>query len=843
MLNSLAGAGAGTQGQLAGARPTRIIIYAWGETYLDLMLSFNLPALLAPGNLPYVAAKAPCQVVILTEERFFPRVASHPAVAQVKSLCDVRLVSLDDLIAVPDKYGMALSYVLHRGFADLGEEMTNSWQIFLNADFILADGSLRSLLPRLASGERIVASPSYCVNAAGVIPELRQRIDPHTLSLTLPPREMAAMVLRHRHNTIRGKTVNQRAISMLIMDQFYWEANRDTLLGFQMPIAVVGLRPQRYLREPIAYWDHGLIREFCPDADACVIGDSDEFLMLELRSEDTAANQLSLGWPSPAQIASRMIVFLTPYQREYLKYPLTLHAGELPANVDESRAKLRAFVDEVFGFVPDVLPSHRNHPQWQYHLPGYTKSRHDSLSRQLGLRTTRAPPPDTLTEFDQAWWRLDGLEKSYPRQRAECVEAMVRDIKWVEDALIAASSRPVPIHKARDAANLTQADREILHEFAVLAERSGTSARAEGAMAITLYRQSPTDSEPLPKAHDSWDEELSNLLHRRRSESMETELARLETVRDMIRDHYERRLLLLDSDYEATKRRLQGDYERLMPKGVREAGIPHIHVRTGAIPLGRSTDSLPMRWAKKAYYWCFGKFPRVTPRNPQWAPLRHVVRIVDAVADAGGTNAFVISSEASPIERLADRFTGKHARVAPSVALSDNFPLAFEQRPTFHLCLCILGHPELREFPGIVKAMAPCMRPGGKIVGFHLNPSLAPLPANDPNLIAALSRLIDPVRVHYAGSPESAKVLSAIRRAGAGGGHELVRAARIVLTQLRVLPQTLAINREEAATHDGDALAPPALCTSITLEVTIGEDPQARHLQGTTGQTLAAAPA
>jgi hypothetical protein len=106
-----------------------------------------------------------------------------------------------------------------------------------------------------------------------------------------------------------------------------------------------------------------------------------------------------------------------------------------------------------------------------------------------------------------------------------------------------------------------------------------------------------------------------------------------------------------------------------------------------------------------------------------------------------------------------------------------------------------------------------------------------------------LSRLIDPVRVHYAGSPQSAKVLGAIRSAGSGGGHELVRAARIVLAQLRILPQTLAINREEAATHDGDTLAPPALCTSITLEVTIGEDPHARHLQAATGQTLAAAPA
>jgi uncharacterized ParB-like nuclease family protein len=277
-----------------------------------------------------------------------------------------------------------------------------------------------------------------------------------------------------------------------------------------------------------------------------------------------------------------------------------------------------------------------------------------------------------------------------------------------------------------------------------------------------------------------------------------------------------------------------------MPKGVREAGIPHIHVRTGLIALGQPADRLSVRLAKKAYYWCFGKFPRVTPRNPQWAPLRHVVRIVDAVADDGGTNAFVISSEMSPIERLADRFTGKHARIAPSVALSENFPLAFEQRPNFHLCLCILGHSDLREFPSIVKAMTPCMRPGGKIVGFHLNPSLAPLPANDPNLIAALSRLIDPVRVHYAGSPQSATALGVIRRAGAGGGRELVRATRIVLAQLRLLPQTLAINRAEATVRDDDTAAPPALCTSITLEVTIGEHPQPRHLHAPIEQTQAA---
>ena len=229
----------------------------------------------------------------------------------------------------------------------------------------------------------------------------------------------------------------------------------------------------------------------------------------------------------------------------------------------------------------------------------------------------------------------------------------------------------------------------------------------------------------------------------------------------------------------------------------------------------------------------------MTRRNPQWAPLRHLVRIVDAVAEAGGTDAVVITSEASSIERLADRFTGKHARFTPAIALSENFPLALEQKPDFDLCLCILAHPELREFPRIVEAIAPCMRPGGKVVGFHLNASLAPLPANDPGLIVAMLRLMDTMRVHYAGSPQSARVLWAMQRAAAGGGHELTRAARIVLAQLRALPQALAINRAEAAMAQ-DSLAPPAPCTSITLEVTVGDHPQARPLRALSDQTRSA---
>src|SRR5215472_8849196 len=190
--------------ELVTKRPTRIVTYAWGEKYIHELLSLTLPALLAPGNLPSVAASVPCELVILTEERFFATVNSHDSLLRAKEFCPLRLVGLDDLITVKDKYGMALTHALHRGFSDLGPAMTESWQIFLNADFVLADGSLRNLLGHLARGERLVASPSYCVVAAEVIPELRRRVDQNTSTLSMSPRELAAIAIKYRHNTIRG---------------------------------------------------------------------------------------------------------------------------------------------------------------------------------------------------------------------------------------------------------------------------------------------------------------------------------------------------------------------------------------------------------------------------------------------------------------------------------------------------------------------------------------------------------------------------------------------------------------------------------------------------------------
>src|SRR5262249_32013596 len=233
---------------------------------------------------------------------------------------------------------------------------------FLNSDFILADGSYRSLVPRLLTADqRIILAPSYCTVEEDVLPSIRARLNGLTQTLSIPPRDMARLMLARLHYTVRAKTINRKIYRIERVDQLYYVVDNGTIVGRQFPIAIVAMKPERILTEPVAIWDYGTITEACPTAPLTVIADSDEFLMLELRGRQVAADQLELGWLNPSDIARDLSVWTTTDQRRCSEYTLVLHSGDLSPNLDEGKAALAEFHRQVMAEVGDPVP-HRNHP-------------------------------------------------------------------------------------------------------------------------------------------------------------------------------------------------------------------------------------------------------------------------------------------------------------------------------------------------------------------------------------------------------------------------------------------------------------------------------------------------
>jgi hypothetical protein len=352
----------------------RLITFAWGESHVDKLLELVLPAALAPGNYPYLAEFFDVQFVLVTEARLFARVRNHPTFQRIAQYGPTRLFSLDDLLIGPGSYGFTLSKAIFRGMEDAGPQMTDIVFLFLNGDFVLAENSYRALVPRLLAGERLIASPSYCANEEDVLPILVGR---HRKAgvIECSHRTMARYILSYLHDTVRGQVIGAPFHYDLVYTyQHYDWADPRTLVGRQMPIAIVAMRPTRQVPAVETFWDFGIASEFCPGIAPCVLGDSDDFLMLELRARNTGREYLRLGPPCPERVALRIGPALTDDQLQFGRYPLLLHSGEIGASVEESKARLGLFQNRMRTAIPAMLAPHLGHPMWRHHDELYRKT-------------------------------------------------------------------------------------------------------------------------------------------------------------------------------------------------------------------------------------------------------------------------------------------------------------------------------------------------------------------------------------------------------------------------------------------------------------------------------------
>src|SRR5262245_51458603 len=144
--------------------PARLIIPLWGSVYAEKLVSMTLPALLAPGNLPSLAAMFDIEIVLVTESKLVDYIRQARSFQRLTTICEVKFASLDDLMPCePGEYGVVLTAALFRGFIDLGAKVTETFLLFLNADFIIADGSYRRLAELMREGKRVIHAPSFRV--------------------------------------------------------------------------------------------------------------------------------------------------------------------------------------------------------------------------------------------------------------------------------------------------------------------------------------------------------------------------------------------------------------------------------------------------------------------------------------------------------------------------------------------------------------------------------------------------------------------------------------------------------------------------------------------------------
>jgi len=345
------------------AETARLILPVWGEAYVAEVLSVTLPAMLAPGNLPALSGMFDVEVVVVTESRLFDTVRSSPCFKAVERVCKICLFPLDDLLTgVFADYGMVLTYALFRGFADLGTRLPETYLLPFIADFVIADGALRHVGELMQQGRRVIHAPSFRVVAEDVDPLLQAMVDRESCTLSLAPRRLAKLALANKHPTVKARTINQRIFHLEWMDQYYWYVDDDTLIGYQSPMALVAVRPERVVTQPRGFWDYSFLPEAAPTAEPHFIGDSDDFFMVEPQSRATGQEMIRIGWISFADLARGESLRTTAEHRRSGEQLIEIHAADLPSGVDGVIEQSRAFMAELYRCLSAVSASHVHHP-------------------------------------------------------------------------------------------------------------------------------------------------------------------------------------------------------------------------------------------------------------------------------------------------------------------------------------------------------------------------------------------------------------------------------------------------------------------------------------------------
>lgn len=361
----------------------------WGEAYIERFAALALPSFLAPGNLPALAAQFDLEVVIMTRKsdiRFFEQ---HRAFTKLAACCPVRFVEIDDLIA-GTLYGVTLTLAYLRPIAAYGPEMLNRHFVFMNADFVLADGSLRALARHIQADRAIVLGPSFRAVAENVEPALHSLVDAASGTLQIEPRKLVKLSLPHPHITTVAKTLNRGLCHTIHPNQFFWKVDDETLLGRYFLIFMLCLKPERIIRTINSYCDYAFIPEMCPSGDEVAMADSDDFFMLELQQRDQEQALVRFGKPSEEAIAQSLQFWTTAEHRRASRFDIVFHSGDLPVEkLQLAKSEAGAFIHRIFKHLQEPKP-HQDHYYWTHGLAAwrYHLQRKDVVADPPEIRTT-----------------------------------------------------------------------------------------------------------------------------------------------------------------------------------------------------------------------------------------------------------------------------------------------------------------------------------------------------------------------------------------------------------------------------------------------------------------------
>lgn len=402
------------QARPAGRPPlkkVRCLLPIWGYAYVKKFLEVALPTWLADGNLPAVSRMVPTKFVLLTgrEDEIYLR--AHPAFKRLSAVCDTEIHFVDHLIT-GNNYSTTITLAYAEGIRATQDEMLNTCFLLLVSDYIVADGSFRTVVERVQAGRDGILVGNFQVVEEEALPWLTQLQQANPEILQLKSRSLMNWALSHLHPATVANTINYPLIHNDHTNRLFWRVDNQTLIGRFYLMHMIAIRPETKDFLIGSSCDYSFIPEMCPSNNVEIITDSDDYLVIELQPRDHESRSLKPGSQKAGKLARTLSEWTTARHRENSETTVVFHADEIPASIGGAIAEADRFLLQVKSKLRKKPRPHRAHPYWTGAIAAFKEASGTPLNEDEWRRSLGIPDPD-LENARLARWVIDNVRFAF----------------------------------------------------------------------------------------------------------------------------------------------------------------------------------------------------------------------------------------------------------------------------------------------------------------------------------------------------------------------------------------------------------------------------------------------
>jgi hypothetical protein len=346
-----------------GPGAVEVLLPVWGQRHIAQFLEASLPTLLAPGNVPALAARLPCRFILMTRSEDADAIRRHLLWQQLGKVCEAEVRLIDDLIS-PGNHPITLTLACERAIRAAGAAMRDTCFVLLVADYLLSDGSLATVLARIEAGAGAVLSGTPQVVSEDALPWMEAQARDARGAVALAPRTLMRWALGHLHPATAASFAGDSAAHHARTNRLFWHAGTEAMIGRFYLMHPIAIRPQVSDFTIRAAMDYAFVPEMCPGGQIAVLTDSDDYLALEMQPRAAQAGDVRPGGYRVRWLARSLSDWTTAQHRDNARHTLVFHAGALgPATARATEAADKFLADVARHLTARPQP-HRDHPYW-----------------------------------------------------------------------------------------------------------------------------------------------------------------------------------------------------------------------------------------------------------------------------------------------------------------------------------------------------------------------------------------------------------------------------------------------------------------------------------------------